>query len=407
MLEFLDVRTMLLLGALANLVLAGIMVYYSMARRAYPGFHHWTGGVVSAGMGGVLVSLRGLLPDFVTIIAANFLLVLWPLLLTKGLVIFTGAKCRARVVNLLVLAAFTLTFLWATYVETNLCLRIVCLCSVVAIFFVQALYVAVRHLPAVLGEPDLLLITSLLFSIFGLMFRIAVVLSHDGVVLFITNHEVLQNVAILVSILSAVAVTCSFLILNMHRMEKDLSAANIRIEALANMDGLTSIFNRRYFDAMLNLEYKRMLRNRQPLSLIMADIDSFKAYNDTHGHQAGDECLKAVAAVFRKAGGRGADVAARYGGEEFVMLLPNTDAHGAAAVAGSIRNAVDALAIPHRTSTASAFVTLSIGVATAAAGGLASPDELVLLADQAMYRSKAKGKNRIEVAGPVAGDGIS
>jgi diguanylate cyclase (GGDEF)-like protein len=128
----------------------------------------------------------------------------------------------------------------------------------------------------------------------------------------------------------------------------------------------------------------------------MADLDFFKLYNDTYGHQAGDDCLRAVASILRKAAGRISDIAARYGGEEFVVLLPNTDRNGALKVAEAIRESLAAEALPHETSTVKDTVTLTMGVATVTPNRSITPKMLIKFADQALYVGKANGKDRIQ-----------
>ncbi|MDP2268682.1 MAG: diguanylate cyclase, partial [Deltaproteobacteria bacterium] len=137
------------------------------------------------------------------------------------------------------------------------------------------------------------------------------------------------------------------------------------LNRLSRHDGLTGIANRRHFDEFLAQEWKRALREEAPLSLIMCDIDFFKNYNDAYGHQAGDDCLRAVAGAFQKGLRRPGDLAARYGGEEFVVVLPGTPPEGALAVAEALRSDVQALGIPHASSRAASVVTLSLGVASA------------------------------------------
>jgi diguanylate cyclase (GGDEF)-like protein len=207
----------------------------------------------------------------------------------------------------------------------------------------------------------------------------------------------MQCSALLITILSTVGTACSFLILNTYRMENDLQSATRKIENLANVDGLTVLYNRRYFDQRLELETRRQQRNGRPLSLLMADIDSFKPFNDTYGHQAGDECLRNVAAVLKKSGARSSDITARYGGEEFVMLLPDTDEHGAMRVATTVQSGIRELGIRHESSTISDIVTLSIGITTVTPDRRMLPEEIIQLADNALYKSKRNGKNQIQV----------
>ncbi len=167
------------------------------------------------------------------------------------------------------------------------------------------------------------------------------------------------------------------------------------LEELSLVDGLTGVFNRRYFDDHFEEERKRALRMGHPLGVIMMDIDNFKAYNDNYGHGAGDECLQKVARALREALPRSGDFVARYGGEEFVALLPGTEGEGTLRVAERLRGVVASLEIPHAYSPTAKVITISLGVASSEA--LASPEEALALlkrADQALYRSKKEGRNR-------------
>ncbi len=177
-----------------------------------------------------------------------------------------------------------------------------------------------------------------------------------------------------------------------------LEAANRQLERLSFLDGLTGIANRRRFDESLAREWRRAQREQAPLSVILVDIDFFKAYNDRYGHEAGDEILKRVAAALDGAVNRPADVVARYGGEEFVAVLPGTDADGAVRLGERLRAAVAELAIAHAGSAAGEHVTISVGVATAVPARDAAPEALVAAADRALYQAKRDGRNRVRVA---------
>lgn len=167
-----------------------------------------------------------------------------------------------------------------------------------------------------------------------------------------------------------------------------------RDRLIAATDGLTQVANRRCFDEQLQLEWQRLKQGQQVLSLIMLDVDYFKRYNDFYGHQAGDICLVKVASSAAQAVKRSSDMFARYGGEEFAAILPNTDADGAIVVAESIRKAIRDLGIPHEQSDVSAIVTVSMGIATVMPTAETSPDELVALADRALYDAKRQGRDR-------------
>jgi diguanylate cyclase (GGDEF)-like protein len=172
--------------------------------------------------------------------------------------------------------------------------------------------------------------------------------------------------------------------------------AQTALESLASRDGLTGLANRRSFDAKLEEEATRASRDQRPLSLLMVDIDCFKAYNDTYGHQRGDDALKAVAQTLPRTLGRATDFAARYGGEEFAVILPNTPHPGALLIAEHLRRAVDMLNIVHSASIASDHVTLSVGGA-AVTGRDLNTDRLLASADAALYLAKRQGRNRILV----------
>ena len=172
---------------------------------------------------------------------------------------------------------------------------------------------------------------------------------------------------------------------------------------LANLDGLTGLKNRRHFDEVLQREWKECARARQPLSLLMADIDHFKAYNDSYGHMAGDHCLQAVAHVFGEAMQRPGDCAARYGGEEFACILPRTDLAGACAIARNLHDRIAALRLTHGAgATADHIVTVSLGVASCIPGPGTSLAGLMAEADQQLYRAKRGGRDQVrcEAAAP-------
>jgi diguanylate cyclase (GGDEF)-like protein len=181
----------------------------------------------------------------------------------------------------------------------------------------------------------------------------------------------------------------------LKKTEAALQAANQKLEKLVNVDGLTQIRNRRSFDRVIQQEWKRLHREGGVLSLILCDVDDFKAFNDTYGHQAGDDCLRSVASVFNGKIERPADLAARYGGEEFAVILPNTSVKGAFYKAESFRKAIEMLLIPHTRSSTGDYVTVSFGVSTLIPDGDTSPDVLIANADKALYKAKESGRNRV------------
>ena len=183
--------------------------------------------------------------------------------------------------------------------------------------------------------------------------------------------------------------------INQAELYQTIAENNQKLQELTLIDGLTGIANRRKFDRYLESEWKRLARERAPLSLILCDIDHFKLYNDTYGHQAGDVCLQKVALAVQKTVKRPADLTARYGGEELAVILPNTTVDGAEKVAKDICRQIQALQIPHINSATDLYVTLSLGVAGCIPRHDSSAGELLETADNNLYRAKKMGRNRV------------
>ncbi|MDT8408282.1 MAG: diguanylate cyclase [Wenzhouxiangellaceae bacterium] len=177
---------------------------------------------------------------------------------------------------------------------------------------------------------------------------------------------------------------------------RQLQEALRKVEKISRIDGLTGVANRRYFEENLAQAWGQAITTRQPLSVIMLDLDRFKQYNDSVGHQAGDECLQRVSAALEAGIVRDQDLVARYGGEEFIILLPGANEKATYTVAERIQALVRGLAIVHPDSESANQVTVSIGCATAKPGTIDSPSELVERADKALYVAKRAGRNRIE-----------
>ncbi|MEG5055603.1 MULTISPECIES: diguanylate cyclase domain-containing protein [unclassified Microcoleus] len=215
-----------------------------------------------------------------------------------------------------------------------------------------------------------------------------------------------------VELLSSLATQLAIAI-KQAELYQQLQAANLKLERLATSDALTQLANRRRFDQYLEMEWRRQAREQTPMSLILCDIDSFKSYNDTYGHQGGDECLRQVAGAIANAVNRPADLVARYGGEEFAVILPNTSIQGAVIVAEHIQLTIAALQVPHAGSQVSEYVTLSLGVASIVPASESGAEILIAAADQALYQAKRLGRDRIQLyqpdpaAGKANGTGTS
>lgn len=180
----------------------------------------------------------------------------------------------------------------------------------------------------------------------------------------------------------------------LYDLQRELQRKNAELQRLAVLDGLTQIANRRRFDQYLLEQWEAGIANTSPLSLILSDVDYFKRFNDSFGHQAGDRCLQRVAQALNRVAGYNKDLVARYGGEEFAIILPDTDTRGASRVAELVRNEIHNLKIPHSHPEPNSFVTISMGIATILPSDQKDLKTLLAAADAALYEAKRQGRDR-------------
>ncbi|WKY43048.1 diguanylate cyclase [Eubacteriaceae bacterium ES2] len=181
-----------------------------------------------------------------------------------------------------------------------------------------------------------------------------------------------------------------------ERQKVKLEQANADLERLSTHDPLTGLWNRRKYDEVMAIEWKRCLRYNHPISVIFIDIDYFKNYNDAYGHLAGDDCLVQIADILKSSLSRSTDMAVRYGGEEFVILLPETNKNEALKTAHMLLEKIEGRGIPHCQSLVNDYVTVSIGVSSMVPSLLSSPEKLVAEADAALYQAKNNGRNQVQ-----------
>jgi len=181
---------------------------------------------------------------------------------------------------------------------------------------------------------------------------------------------------------------------SLHALTRKLDAANQELVRISSRDDLTGVANRRFFDETISLEWRRARRHSNSIALLMCDVDFFKLFNDTYGHQAGDNCLRKVATAIRLNTERPSDLVARYSGKEFAVALPETTIGGALTVAEKIRQAIRELNISHESSP-EGLITMSIGIASTAPGFDNPPDDLIHAASKALYRAKREGRDRL------------
>ncbi len=181
-------------------------------------------------------------------------------------------------------------------------------------------------------------------------------------------------------------------------LAQQLEAANAELKRISSLDGLTGIANRRHFDETLAKEWRRALRGGKTIALGMIDVDYFKLFNDSYGHQAGDRCLQMVAKLLDSSVSRPGDMSARYGGEEFVIIMPSTSLEEAKTILGKVRAGIENKSVPHKASSVTGVVTISIGVASVFPSDGIDPAGIIKLADEALYKAKENGRNRVETA---------
>jgi two-component system chemotaxis family response regulator WspR len=188
--------------------------------------------------------------------------------------------------------------------------------------------------------------------------------------------------------------------IELGRLQRQLEISNEELQRLTCLDGLTGIANRRRFNEFFYKECLRSAREKSPLTLLLIDIDFFKLYNDNFGHVRGDDCISTVAKALQTTVQRPADLVARYGGEEFAVVLPNTEIEGALKLARSLHHSIAKQKIPHPHSAVSEYLTVSIGIASKVIHDANSPEELIELADHALYDAKHSGRNCSKVSKP-------
>ncbi len=187
---------------------------------------------------------------------------------------------------------------------------------------------------------------------------------------------------------------------------RKLQGANRMLKDMATIDSLTGVANRRFFELFIRMEWKVALRKKTCISVLLADIDYFKAYNDVYGHQRGDKCLKLFASALKNSLKRPSDVVARYGGEEFIVLLPDTHQDGAEVMARRMQSMVHDLKIRHSGSTVSSRLTFSMGISSLVPDAKTTIEFLIATADKALYQAKHEGRNRFAVYRPENGSSL-
>ncbi len=388
----LDIRSLSVVLTGASAMASVIMILVWKTRKTYAGFGFWAAGNAASTVGFLLFALRGIIPDILTIVLANVLVLSTAALYLEGTRRFRGVSGR-KILSIFLVIFFAVSLSYYTYVDNDAGVRIVILSLFVALFYALVAWELLGNAPSDLRFSYWL--TGSLFAMYSLFMATRAFLAvlapgpHD-----IYAPNLMHTFTFLLPLLLGIAWTFGFVMLNSERLEVDLKSAQVELQRSATTDYLTGISNNRCFFLQGEREIQRARRYGRPFALLLFDIDNFKEINDSHGHAAGDQVLVAVASRCRNLL-REIDIFGRVGGDEFAILMPETDLGGGRTTAERLRSAVAEAGI--ESGAALHHVTISIGVSE-----LASDDRLIeetlKRADDAMYEAKRRGRNAIMTA---------
>ncbi len=383
-----DITTVLIFLFLGNLVTAGLLAIYSSESISHHAHRQFLAGKLFQGVSWLLLALRGKIPDVFSAHVGNSLLLVGFALEALALISVDKPKKQWEIYYAIFVTVFILVF-WGFARQPNQYIYISSAFAAV-MFLSVAIFILHDAKKSVLRYSLSAIYT---ISCFILLVRGTNAFLHADYKLM--SSEFSQNLTFLSTYFLMIISGSSFLLLQRERTDELLRGVNQELDQLAHIDGLTDLANRRKFSEILTYGILESRRRAEPLTLIMADIDFFKKYNDHYGHIYGDRCLVQVAQELKRHCQRGTDLITRYGGEEFAIVLVNTDIREAGLIAEAIRNGVRDLAIPHADSDVSDFVTLSLGVFSA----IPKSDEhdydwYIIEADRRLYDAKHAGRNR-------------
>jgi len=386
---FLDAKTVAVIGIILHVALALVLLQTYLTRKTYPGFAPW---IASQGLwivASIAMFARGVVGETLSVLVANAAYLGVMVLLARGLALFYGYDPRgARLKAHLALASAVMACaLWFLFVHNSLTARIVNLSLGLGLLLLDATVAPLLH-PAGRRYPIQFVMSGVNFLVVLSLFARAVVMARGPGVTDMLAQDVWLTLSLAVGLVAMVFAVYGFITLTQCRLEEELREAQALLKHQAETDPLTGINNRRAFDEIARHDVRLARRYGQRLSLVLFDLDDFKAVNDTHGHQAGDAVLASVARLC-EAAVRDVDTLCRWGGEEFALLLPQTDLAEAAGTARRIQEAVRGARLA---SYPEVKVTCSVGVAELAG----EPFEgLVARADRCLYQAKSLGKDRV------------
>ena len=380
------VPTMLAMIIASSLMMAASMAVVGWGRRR-DGLGRWAAALLVNAIGHLLIMLRGLIPDVLSIVVGNLMLSSVFVGMIAAVYQFQGRPVRWP----LLLAPPLLVLVFVSVFIDNFPARVSFVGLVIGLQAVWALLAALSHRHATVGRGQWLLVAGLLLEAVVLGVRALVAISTHSEATNILQSSALQTLTFLATFSVVLVSSVGFVF-----MSRDRADENNRV--LAALDPLTGVANRRSLIAALDRDVARAQRMREPMALMMVDIDHFKDVNDQYGHPAGDRVLCSVVNVLRQRV-RAQDLVGRYGGEEFMVLLPDTDLTGAQQLARALCKAVEESRCPADGVPGPGIaVTVSIGVFGGRLESGDSWDMLIAAADRALYQAKNNGRNRVEVA---------
>jgi len=399
----LDLLTLAFIECLTYVAQVIALLVQFTVNRTDRGIRWWLSGSALSALGVILTTLVNNKALIILAMLANPLIVSGQLLLYVGMVRFLDKK-ENRLLLISFLVVFVVLYYWFIFANNDMSARTLDITAALAFISLLTASTSLTHRDrSVSGSVNF---TGVVFFAYGCFSaaRMVLVLTSPRFQSFADTGMILP-LAYLVPLIASLLWTYGFIIMVNQRLDAENRLVALHLETekkaaelMSMTDSLTGLANRRYFDKALNMEFQRLKRSGAPLTLIMLDVDHFKKFNDSYGHLAGDDCLRRIGLTLKSHIRRAADILARYGGEEFVAILTDTDPDGAVILAEQIRKAVEALAIPHAASGVAPVVTVSLGVVTAYPVRLSSADQVVALADEAMYVSKKGGRNRTTVS---------
>ena len=380
------VPTMLAMIIASSLMMAASMAVVGWGRRR-DGLGRWAAALLVNAIGHLLIMLRGLIPDVLSVVVGNLMLSSVFVGMIAAVYQFQGRPVRRA----LLLAPPLLVLIFVSVFIDNFPARVSFVGLVIGLQAVWALLAALSHRHATVGRGQWLLVAGLLLEAVVLGVRALVAISTHSEATNILQSSALQTLTFLATFSVVLVSSVGFVF-----MSRDRADENNRV--LAALDPLTGVANRRSLIAALDRDVARAQRMREPMALMMVDIDHFKDVNDQYGHPAGDRVLCSVVNVLRQRV-RAQDLVGRYGGEEFMVLLPDTGLTGAQQLARALCKAVEESRCPADGVPGPGIaVTVSIGVFGGRLGSGDSWDMLIAAADRALYQAKNNGRNRVEVA---------